>query len=127
MAKNINSSCDACGTVLFGKDRGAFVKKDNIFINGQVGKNVFDPNTKFHETIFHTRTKNEQLAFCNTDCLRDWMDTEEQLWRNRQLAGLRERAGGEANERLETGGYLKNRKPYEQDKGAYDFGGFGRG
>jgi len=90
MAKNYNQSCDNCGTVLFGQDRGAYVKKDNIFFNGQAGKNIFDPETGWHETVFFTKTKAEQTCFCDTGCLVEWMQMQEQLYQNRKQARLRE-------------------------------------
>lgn len=92
MAKNYNQSCDNCGTILYGQDRGAFVKKSNIFINGQVGKNVVDPETEWHDVVYMTKAKDQQSVYCDTECLREWMETQEQLWNNRKKAKLREEA-----------------------------------
>ena len=92
MAKNYNQSCDNCGTILYGQDRGAFVKKDNIFVNGQVGKNVVDPESQWHDVKYMTRSSDQQSVFCDTECLREWMDLQEQLWDNRKKAKLREEA-----------------------------------
>jgi len=92
MAKNYNQSCDNCGTILYGQDRGAFIKKDNIFFNGQAGKNVFDPQSGFHQTVFFTKSSSEQTVFCNPECLSEWMATQEMLYQNRKMARLREEA-----------------------------------
>lgn len=92
MAKNFNSSCDNCGVVLYGKDRGAWVKKDNIFFNGQAGKNVFDPETGYHQTVYFTRTSAEQTCFCDATCLTEWMEMQEQLYENRKKARLMDEA-----------------------------------
>ncbi len=125
MAKNYNQSCDNCGTILYGQDRGAFVKKTNIFINGQVGKNVVDPETEWHDVVYMTKAKDQQSCYCDTECLREWMETQEELWNNRKKAKLREEAeyGITGQERPHTGfnarpawssGPEPERRPYKK-------------
>lgn len=92
MAKNYNTSCDNCGKIVYGQDRGAFVRKDNIFINGQMGRNFFDEETKYKETIYYTRQADQMTAFCDRNCLVEWMEREEELFFNRKQARLREEA-----------------------------------
>lgn len=102
MAVNTNKSCDNCGTIVYGTDRGAFVRKSNIFINGQVGKNNVDQDTGWKEVVYMTRTAQDQLAFCDTDCLVEWVALQEELWNNRKVAKLRAEAEMDQRIRLET-------------------------
>jgi len=104
MAKNHNTSCDGCGTILYGMDRGAFVKKDNVFVNGQMGENLVDPQTAYQETVYFTPTPNERLCFCGGerfwDCFATYLDTRRTLWKNNKLRKLYEQGGRDANDRL---------------------------
>ncbi len=90
MAKNYNQSCDACGRILYGQDRGAFIREDNIFFNGQMGRNYYEKDTGYAQTIYYTRAKDQASCFCNPECLVDWMKMEEQLYENRKKARLME-------------------------------------
>lgn len=101
MAVNTNKSCDNCATILYGSDRGNFVQKPNIFINGQVGKNHVDPESGWRETKYLTRSANEQLCFCDTACLVEWAAMQEELWDNRKKARLMAEAGQDQMIRLE--------------------------
>jgi len=109
MAKNYNTSCDSCGTILYGQDRGAFIRKDNIFFNGQAGKNVVDPQTGYSQTVFFTRTNAEQTCFCDAECLNDWMNTQEALYQNRKKAKLMEEVNSGAS----------GQEPVQRDRPAY--------
>lgn len=103
MAHNDNKSCDFDGKVVYGFDRAAFIRKPNIFINGQAGRNIVDHVTGFRETVYFTRTANQQLVFCDWDCVIGWARLQEDLFRNRKKAYLRERAEHESLDRLEFG------------------------
>ena len=119
MALNTNKSCDNCGTIVYGTDRGAFVRKSNIFINGQVGKNNVDQETGWREVVYMSRTAQDQLAFCDAVCLTEWMGMQEELWNNRKKARLMEEASQDQAIRLERdfhrekdgGGYKKYGTP----------------
>lgn len=101
MAVNANKSCDKCGTIVYGTDRGAFVRKTNIFINGQVGKNNVDEETGWKEVVYMTRTAQDQLAFCNATCLVEWLELQEEVWFNRKRARLMAEAEVDQRIRLE--------------------------
>lgn len=107
MAKNINYSCDACGTVLWGRKGTAYIKKSSLQINGQIVQQAVDPNTEYEEVIFLTRTPNERLSFCDINCLGDYIETEKQLYMNRKQTRLREQASAES---IERGAYGYNKR-----------------
>lgn len=106
MAKNLNTSCDGCGRIVFGTDRGRFVREANIFINGQIGENIVDKETGYKSVEYMTPTAEERLCFCKEtffDCLNQYIETRKMLNESKRVRMLREQAGLEANDRLYGG------------------------
>lgn len=108
MAVNTNKTCDSCGKVVYGTDRGEFIRRSNIFVNGQMGKNRVDEQTGWREVVYLTRSAQDQLAFCDAECLVAWVELQETLWDNRKTARLREEAEQDQSIRLEDSYHREN-------------------
>jgi hypothetical protein len=99
MAQVTNITCDNCNAVLYGKDRAAFVKKENVQINGQIVVQKVDPKTGYSYPLFVTRTPNERMNFCDLVCLQEHVDYKEARYEEGKRKHLQEEASLAAIER----------------------------
>lgn len=114
MAKNTNFTCDACGTVLWGRDRAAYIKKDSLQINGQILEKTVDPKTEWEDLTFITHSRTDSLSFCNTECLVDFIEQRRAMWKVKKEQRLRDEATENFQQRL------------EDDGGGPSYNGYGR-
>jgi len=104
MAQNINTSCDGCGAILYGKDKGIFRKSSHLQVNGQLVEQFVDHETGYQNHTFITPSSNEKLAFCLDtwqDCMKDYIDTRIHLWKQRREQTLRSQESEEEIARAE--------------------------
>ena len=103
MALVENQVCDACGRILFGKDRAAKIVRDALEIKGgQIKTQRVDPHSKWRQYTFVTQHAGADLAFCFDDeedpykCFRGYIEAAETRGRLKREQELKDGATRDA-------------------------------
>ena len=92
MSQITQQICDGCGKILTGSKGIVKIHEPFITIKGSIGVGEVDPDTKWREFMFITPNSTNDLAFCDIDCLKAYIDTGTERARNRHISRLREEA-----------------------------------
>lgn len=83
--------CNSCGTLLFGKHGIEQVKKPHIYIKGRIClQNLGEKDHQYH--IFVTQVDDEETTVCNVDCLNDYLGMKKTQFKKTREAKLRAEA-----------------------------------
>lgn len=120
MSKVNNFVCDGCLEILYGKDRGAFIDKENYFtFKGGVAIQAKDEESAARYHFFIGRHDAEWAFHLNKPCFTEWMEREITLYHNRRKAQLMDEvnnAGGSAYVPRPTPGRYDHKRPAEAPK-----------
>ncbi len=118
MARIENQVCDACGRILFGKDRAARINRNALeFKAGQLKTQRVDPESGWRQYTFITPYTGAELAFCFDDpqdplaCLRGYIEAAESRDRIKREQELKDGATREHMDRLSYGPTGPDRRP----------------
>jgi hypothetical protein len=67
--RGTNSTCDACGEVVFGKKGIAWVEKEHITIKGRMSIQM----PADQDYLFITKDPETEMHFCDLKCLTDYV------------------------------------------------------
>jgi hypothetical protein len=83
MAKIVQYShvCDYCGKVLSGFEKGTLLRRDHIEFRGTILKQEWDKKTNRSVHFYATLPPAQDLAFCDTNCLADYIKLKGQKFR----------------------------------------------
>lgn len=112
MAKFFQTTCDACGNVLFGKDKGTYANKSYLQIKGQILLQEFIKEETRWDHTFITPNPNCDITVCDIKCLEAYIKQRKLLWDEKRKEILKK----EAEEENTSGSVKRNYTP----GGGYD-------
>lgn len=87
MARTLQTLCDFCGAVLYGKDKAAFQKEPFIQIRGQITlENQRDRADDFHYHVFINDKSVTELTFCSGNdyaCMISYIASKHEQYKKR--------------------------------------------
>lgn len=92
MALNLQTVCNSCGKLLYGKHGKEQVAEPFIYIKGRISlQNLGEYPKKYYQ--FVTRDDNEETTVCDTECLNDYIELRKKEYKRIREERLRKEAG----------------------------------
>lgn len=87
--------CDGCGKIITGQQGTVYYRKPAILISGQIGVYEVDPHSKWRDHWYATPHANCELAFCNIECVQEYLEHRLTIAKRKKMEHLQREASDE--------------------------------